>query len=237
MGMSAARHALILTLLTAVVSAALVYFFINVPVVPAQASSQAVPIDRLFVVLFSIASVFFALCMVALVYSVVAFRSRPGDTEDGPGIQGHNWLEFTWTLVPFIIVMALAVYGAIVLGDITRASPQEMEIKVVAAQWSWQFEYPQLGASASELRLPVNRPVLLKLNSLDVVHSFWVPEFRVKQDAVPGMETVLRITPTKKGDYSLECAELCGLLHAYMTAPVKVVEEDDFQGWVREQKH
>ena len=159
-------------------------------------------------------------------------RSRPGDTEDGPGIQGHNGLEAIWTLVPLAIVIALSVYGAIVLGDITRAAPQEMEVKVVSSQWSWQFEYPQYGASAPELFLPVNRPAVFKLNSVDVVHSFWVPEFRVKQDAVPGMETVLRITPTREGDYILECAELCGLLHAYMTAPVRVVGEQAFQEWV-----
>jgi cytochrome c oxidase subunit 2 len=107
---------------------------------------------------------------------------------------------------------------------------------VVAAQWSWQFEYPEYGVSASELHLPVNRPVLLKLNAVDVIHSFWVPEFRVKQDAVPGMETVLRLTPSREGSYTLLCAELCGLLHAYMTAPVSVEGEQDFLSWVQKQK-
>ena len=234
--MTAAKHAISLTILVVVVAAALVYFFLNVSVLPAAASAQALPIDRLFVTLFSIASVFFALCLVALVYSVVAFRRRQGDAEDGPGIRGNNWLEASWTIIPLFIVMALAVYGGLALNDITRASPQELEVKVVSAQWSWQFEYPQQGISSAELRLPVNRPVVLKLNSVDVVHSFWVPEFRVKQDAVPGMETALRITPTVEGDYTLLCAELCGLLHAYMTAPVRVVGQEEFQRWAQEQR-
>lgn len=234
--MSPSRHGLILTLIIAVVSAALVLFFIKVPLVPAEASTQAIPIDGLFVILFSIASVFFAIAFVTLVYSAIVFRARPGDTQDGPPLQGHNWLEALWTVVPLLIVMALAVYGAVVLNDITRASAQELEVKIVAAQWSWRFEYPQYGVASTELRLPVNRPVLVKLNSLDVIHSFWVPEFRVKQDAVPGMETVLRITPNKVGRYTLQCAELCGLLHAYMTTPVAVVDSEEFAQWVQEQK-
>lgn len=234
--MSAAKHALLLTLLVAIFAAALIYFFIKVPLVPIAASAQAAPIDTLFVVLFSIASVFFSLAFVTLVYNVIAFRAKPGDTEDGPGIRGSNLLEAAWTLIPLAVVMALAIIGAAVLGDITRASPQEMEVKVVAAQWSWQFEYPEYGVSASELHLPVNRPVLFKLNAVDVIHSFWVPEFRVKQDAVPGMETVLRLTPSREGSYTLLCAELCGLLHAYMTAPVSVEGEQDFLAWVQKQK-
>lgn len=233
--MSTARHALIVTILVAVVSAALILFFLNVPVLPRVAASQAIPIDNLFVLMFSIASVFFAIGLVVLVYSVVAFRSRPDDMEDGPGIRGLNWLEATWSIIPLVIVMALAVYGANVLNSITSAQPDEIEVKVVAAQWSWQFEYPQYGFSSAELRIPVNRPVVLKLNSIDVVHSFWVPEFRVKQDAVPGIETVLRITPIAEAEYKTYCAELCGLLHAYMTAPVEVIPQEEFDEWVREQ--
>ncbi len=235
--MTTSKHAVVVTILVIVLSVALILFFLNVPVLPRQGSTQAIPIDNLFVLMFCIASVFFAIVMVVLIYSAIVFRSRPGDLEDGPGVRGLTWLETTWTIVPLIIVVGLGIYGTNVLNDITAAQPEEMEVRVVSAQWSWQFEYPGYGVTSAELWLPVNRPVLLKQNSLDVVHSFWVPEFRVKQDAVPGMETHLRITPDVKGDYEVYCAELCGLLHAYMAAPVHVVEQAAFDDWVRAQKH
>lgn len=236
LSMSATRHGVIVTVFVAVVSVALILFFVNVPILPKAASTQAAPIDNMFVFMFAIASVFFAIAMVVLVYSVIAFRARKGDMEDGPGIRGITWLEVVWSVIPLVIVMGLAVQGAGVLNSITSNDPQAMEVKVVAAQWSWQFEYPEQGITTDELVLPVNRPVLLKLNSVDVVHSFWVPEFRVKQDGVPGMETHLRITPTELGTYTVRCAELCGLLHAYMNAPVEVVEQTEFDRWVLEEQ-
>ena len=112
-----------------------------------------------------------------------------------------------------------------------------MEVKVIGSQWSWRFEYPQYGITSAELRVPVDKQVLLKLTSTDVIHSFWVPEFRVKQDAVPGDNMIkdLRITPTLIGDYKVRCAELCGRQHAYMESPVIVKSEADFQAWVTEQ--
>ena len=234
--MSTTRHALIVTIAVVVLSVALILFFVNVPVVPTAAATQAIPVDNLFVLMFSIASVFFAIVVVVMLYSVIVFRSRPGDEEDGPGLRGINWLEITWSIIPLIIVMVLAVYGALALGSMVSPQPQEMEVKVVSAQWSWQYEYPQYDITSSELHLPVNQPVLLKLNALDVVHSFWVPEFRVKQDAVPGIETVLRITPVLEGEYTVLCAELCGLLHAYMTGPVVVTSQAEFDEWIEEQQ-
>ncbi|MDP2727459.1 MAG: cytochrome c oxidase subunit II, partial [Dehalococcoidia bacterium] len=177
-----------------------------------------------------------AISLVTMVYCVVVFRQRPGDTEDGPAMKGNPPLEVIWTIIPLAIVMGLAVYGAIVLNDITRASPDEMEVKIVAAQWSWQFEYPQYGITTSDLHLPVNRPILFRFNSVDVIHNFWVPEFRVMQDMVPGMETTLRITPDREGVYKLECNQLCGLLHAYMTAPVTVEAQSNFDDWAEGQK-
>lgn len=235
--MNPRRHALRVTALTALASALLVALFLKTSLTPLPASAQAEPIDRLLRLMFAIGGVILALCLVLLVYNVLAFRHRPGQPEEGPPQEGHTPLEVLWSLVPLALVLFLAVEGALALRDITQAPPgEELEVRVTAFQWAWRFEYPQYGITPGELRLPVDRPVLFRLTSRDVVHSFWVPEFRVKQDAVPGMEKVLRVTPTKVGSYKAWCAELCGLAHTLMQAPVRVVEPEGFERWVKEQR-
>ncbi len=222
-------------ILVAVISTVLVAVFLNVSLFPTPASTQAGPIDRMLRIMFAIGGVILALCLVVLIYSAIAFRHRPGDAEEGPPVEGNPPLELVWTLVPLAIVLWLAFEGTIALRDISRASPEvELEVQVTASQWAWRFDYPQYGITTTELRLPVDRPVLFRLTSEDVIHSFWVPEWRVKQDAVPGMEQVLRVTPTRMGSYKAWCAELCGLAHSLMQAPVKVVEPAAFETWVKE---
>lgn len=235
--MSWRKHTAVVATLTIVTSAILIFVFSRASFTPVPASTQAEPIDQLLRILLVIGGVIFALCLVLLIYSAIAFRRRAGDNEDGPPLEGHNGLEMAWTLAPLAIVLPLAFLGAQVLRDISKAGPvqEELRIQVTAFQWGWRFEYPQYGIVSGELRLPVNRPVLFELTSMDVVHSFWVPEFRVKQDAVPGMVTRLRITPNRVGDYKAFCAELCGLAHALMQAPVTVVEPTDFEQWTQEQ--
>jgi cytochrome c oxidase subunit 2 len=122
--------------------------------------------------------------------------------------------------------------GANTLSKVTALDPQAMEVKVVGQQWSWRFEYPETGVVSSVLMLPEDRQALLLMESTDVIHSFWVPEFRVKQDLVPGITTEVRITPTELGDYTVRCAEVCGLQHTYMLADVKVVPEAEFNTWL-----
>ncbi len=232
------RHVVVLTMLIGGLSAALIAYFLNFSLLPALASRQGEPVDNLFKLLFSIAAVFLSIVIVFLVYSVVAFRRQPGDETDGPPVHGHAALETAWTLIPLAIVVALGIYGAVVLTDITKASPsgQELEVEVTAFQFGWSFAYPQYSITSPELRLPLERPVLFKITSRDVIHSFWVPEFRVKQDAVPGKVTQLRVTPTRRGEYKAWCAELCGLAHAVMQAKVTVMGEGDWQQWVAEQR-
>ncbi|MBI4289166.1 MAG: cytochrome c oxidase subunit II [Chloroflexi bacterium] len=232
------KHIIIVACLAAALSAGLVAFLLRVNFMPPEAAAQAGPVDRLFDLLLVVAAVVFALCLVGLVYSAVVFRRRRGDAADGPPWHGHVPIEVAWTIVPLVIVLFFSVYGAVVLKDITRPSGPipELEVRVTASQWSWRFEYPEYQVASSELRLPVNRPVLLRLHATDVIHSFWVPEFRSKQDAVPGMDTILRITPNRTGEYKVECAEMCGIAHAYMLAPVRVVEPSAFEQWAREQK-
>jgi cytochrome c oxidase subunit 2 len=144
-------------------------------------------------------------------------------------------LEITWTIIPLFMVLALAYVGAWSLGDALRVDPQAMKVEVTAFQWGWKFTYPDYGISTNELYLPVDEQVHLEMKSQDVIHSFWVPEFRLKQDIVPGQTTDYRVTPSEMGEYKVRCAELCGTSHAYMLAPVVVVSESDFETWVDEQ--
>ena len=112
--------------------------------------------------------------------------------------------------------------------------PNALVVQVTAHQWDWSFQYPE-GFSSTELHLPINKQVLFKMQSLDVIHSFWVPEFRLKQDVLPGRITELRITPILLGNYKVRCAELCGLRHAYMERPVVVTSQTDYDAWAKQQ--
>ena len=204
---------------------------------PRQASLEAGPIDAMFRFHFWAIAFLFALIVGFMIYSIIVFRRKPGDEEDAKHITGNTGLEIIWTVIPLGVVLFLAFWGADVLAEIRRPDPQALEVKVTARQWSWQFEYPEYGVKSPELRLPVGKQVLLTLTSDDVIHSFWVPEFRVKQDALPGegMERELRVTPTEIGEFTVRCAEVCGTAHAYMNAPVIVLAEDQFEAWIAEQ--
>jgi len=135
-------------------------------------------------------------------------------------------------------VVIFAYMGASNLAEIRQVDPEAMIVKVHAIQWSWSFEYPAVnGVSviSQELHLPKGKQVLLRMTSSDVIHSFWVPEFRVKQDVVPGRITELRITPTREGNYKVRCAELCGTSHAFMEKPVVISSQTGFDNWMAEQ--
>ena len=224
-------------ILTVVLAIATVGFFLAVRLTPVVASSQAVSVDALLTALLVIAAAIFALVMGFFIYSLVAFRRRPGDTQDAGGSKGNNTLEMVWTVIPLVIVLGIGVYSTNVLVANTAppSGEQELEVKVTAFQWAWKFEYPQFGLTSGELVLPVDRPVLLLLTSTDVNHSFFVPEFRIKMDALPGIENKLRVTPTKLGAYQVLCTEMCGTGHAAMTAPLKVVDAAAFEQWVKAQ--
>ncbi|MEW5939930.1 MAG: cytochrome c oxidase subunit II [Chloroflexota bacterium] len=201
---------------------------------PVEASAQAVPIDWMWKYQVMAMSFLFALIVVPLLYSLFVFRRKRGDTTDAEHVEGNTTLEITWTIIPLIAVVAFAYMGAWSLRETRRVDPEALVIKVHAQQFSWSFEYPQ-GFVTDELRLPVGRQVLLKMDSKDVIHSFWVPEFRVKQDVVPGRVTELRITPTLAGTYKVRCAELCGAAHYSMEKNVVVTDGASYQRWVAEQ--
>lgn len=229
------RHFLVVGILV-IVMAVLTYAGLNaVGLMPVEASAQAVSIDWLWNLEIIAISFLFSLIVVPMLYSLVVFRRRKGETGDGEHIEGNTPLEITWTVIPLFIVLVFAYLGAYSLGVTRRVDPNAMVINVKAQQFVWTFEYPEYGIISKELHLPVDRQVLLKMQSADVIHSFWVPEFRVKQDVVPGRVTEYRITPTLIGDYKVRCSELCGASHAYMESPVIVDSEVTYNAWISDQ--
>jgi cytochrome c oxidase subunit 2 len=232
------RHYVIVGILVIVLSV-LIYIGLDAAgLMPTEASTQATDIDWMWNITVVAMSFLFALIVVPLVYSLIVFRRRKGDTTDAEHMEGNTTLEIGWTIVPLFIVLAYAYVAAVNLAATQRADPEAMVVRVTGLQWSWTFEYPSVNGLAvisDELHVPVGKQVLLRMTSNDVIHSFWVPEFRVKQDLVPGRITELRVTPSLEGNYVVRCAELCGTSHAYMEKPVVVSSQADFDAWMAEQ--
>jgi cytochrome c oxidase subunit II len=211
-----------------------VFICLQIDWFPTAGSTQADKIDTLYDVLLIVSVPVFVLVMTIAIYSVFAFRAKPGDTGDGAHIHGNTRLEIVWVTIPFLIVSALAIYGWVVLDDIEARQPNELVVNVTGQQFTWTFDYPQEHVTSNELVLPVDRPVHFQIHAKDVLHSFWVPAFRMKQDAVPGITTQTRVTPTEEGAYPVVCAELCGIGHATMRQQARVVPTGEFEAWVKD---
>jgi cytochrome c oxidase subunit 2 len=213
---------------------ALVAVFI--PWLPPADSAQAHKVDDVYWFVTIICMAIFALVAGVSVYSVWKFRAAPDDVDDGSPIHGHTGLEVVWTAVPAALVTAISIYSGVVLTQVERIPADHRVVDVTAQQFAWSFTYPEAKVTSGQLTLPVNQPVELKLSARDVIHSFWVPEWRMKKDAVPGVETNVIITPTKVGTFTVVCTELCGLGHAAMRARAVVMTQEGFDGWIQEQK-
>ena len=199
---------------------------------PPARSDEAGRIDFVFWFVTGICIFVFSIVAAVSIYAVWKFRAKPDDDSDGPPIHGHTGLEIFWTAVPALLVTAIAIVSAIVLAKDDAAGANPLRVNVYAQQFFWSFTYPGYGNKKSDvLRLPVNRSVVLEMHARDVLHSFWVPEFRQKQDLVPGLTPKLHITPDKVGTYPLICTELCGLGHALMRSRVIVMEPGAFDKW------
>lgn len=204
---------------------------------PTEASTASKDIDTLWDVLLIASVPVFVLVMSVALYSVFAFRVKPGDMSDGAPIHGNTKLEVVWVTIPFLMVTALALYGWVVLDDIEAKEKNSLVVNVTAQQFTWAFEYPGLGkVKSTELVLPKDRRVEFKVRTKDVIHSFWVPEFRLKTDTVPGITTKFRVTPNRLGTYEVVCAELCGIGHSTMRQGVRVVPPAEFDSWVAEKR-
>lgn len=208
---------------------------------PVRGSTQADDIDTVYHVLVVASVPFFVLVTVITLYCVWQFRERPGEEGlDGPSIHGNTGLEIVWTTIPAILLIGLCTYAYVTLTNVEEApaagAPKELRVDVTGQQFAWTFAYRGLDGKpvkSAELVLPKDRSVKFQIRTLDVLHDFWVPEFRMKIDAVPGITTSYRITPSKLGSWSVVCAELCGVGHALMRQKVTVVTPERFDAWIR----
>jgi cytochrome c oxidase subunit 2 len=230
-----------------VLSAAGIAIGLSIHWFPTAASKQAGKIDTLYDVLMIATVPIFVLVSAIVVFSVIFFRMRPGqENDDGPPIHGNTRLEVIWTAIPAMLIAGLCVYAYVVLREIEKkptaasAATREMNVQVTGQQFSWTFTYPKdiaggKALSTTELWLPIGRSVEFRIHAKDVLHDFWVPAFRMKEDAVPGITTHYRITPTKQGTFPVVCAELCGVGHATMRSAVHVVTPARFKAFIAQQ--
>jgi cytochrome c oxidase subunit II len=210
-----------------------------IPWFPVGASKQAAHVKTLYDVLLIASVPIFVLVETVVLFSVWKFRMRPGDElKDGPPIHGNTRLEVVWTALPALLILALCIYAYTVLRSNEDTQRGEITVNVTERQFAFEFTYPEAGGKtvvSPALYLPDNQPVVFKLRSVDVIHSFFVPSFSQKLDAVPGIVTTLRVTPTRLGSYPVECTELCGAGHSLMRAGARVVTPAAFHAWLSSQ--
>jgi cytochrome c oxidase subunit II len=230
------RSIIQMVLVGVAVGGALALVAILIPWLPPADSAQADKVDDVYWFVTIVCMAIFALVAGVSVYAVWKFRAAPDDEDDGSPIHGHTGLEVVWTAVPAALVTAISVYSGVVLTQVERIPAQHRVVEVTAQQFAWSFTYPEAKVTSGQLTLPVNEPVELKLTAKDVIHSFWVPEWRMKKDAVPGLDTNVIVEPTKVGTFTVICTELCGLGHAAMRARAVVMTQQGYERWLEEQK-
>ena len=205
--------------------------FQNLPFFPQQASEQAGQIDAIYFFMVAVTAFFSLLIGVLVIVFAVKFRRRHHD-EIGVAIHGSLALELLWTIIPLGIAMVMFAWGAKVFFDVYRPPAGAMEIFVVGKQWMWKVQHADGQREINELHVPVGRPVKLVMGSEDVIHSYFIPAFRVKADVIPGRYNTMWFTATKPGRYHLFCAEYCGTKHSGMIGWVTAMEPLEFQAWL-----
>lgn len=238
------RHLVITAILWLLLTVVTEVIILNVELLPLAAAREARISDEAFDLLMLLGAPVFSFVIAVLVYSLLNFRSKGDPQEDGPplkprGAVGPIWLAITSALAIYVIFNP----GLVGLAELREDRQAEMVVRVTGSQWLWRLEYPDHGVTSnSELVLPVNKRVKFEVTATDVVHSFWIPAFRMKIDAVPGLVTTTYVTPEKTGttqdepSLRLQCAEMCGLAHFAMKTNVRVVEQAEFDDWVAAQQ-
>jgi len=205
--------------------------FTNLPFFPQQASAQAAQVDAIYFFMVAVTAFFSLLIAVLVVVFAVKYR-RKSDDEVGVAIHGSLALELLWTFIPLGIAMVMFAWGAKVFFDLYRPPAGAMEIFVVGKQWMWKVQHADGQREINELHVPIGRPVKLVMGSEDVIHSYYIPAFRVKADVIPGRYNSMWFTATRPGRYRLFCAEYCGTKHSGMVGWITAMEPADYQAWL-----
>jgi cytochrome c oxidase subunit II len=205
--------------------------FTNFPFFPPQASEQAANVDALYFFLVAVTAFFMVLIALLVVVFAIKFHRKHG-AEVGVAIHGSLALELLWTIIPLGITMVMFLWGAQTFFHMTRPPKGAMEIYVVGKQWMWKVQHKDGAREINELHVPVGRPVRLIMGSEDVIHSFFIPAFRVKADVVPGRYNTLWFTATTPGTYHLFCTQYCGTKHSAMIGWVTAMTDADYQAWL-----
>jgi cytochrome c oxidase subunit 2 len=203
----------------------------NFPLFPDSASSVARSVDALYFASLGITAFFSLLIAGAILYFAVRFRRRHPD-ELGVPERANFALEIAWSVIPFIILMVMFAWGAKVFFHLSRPPKNAVEYYAVGKQWMWKFQHPEGNREINELHVPLGLPVKLTMTSEDVIHSFFVPAFRVKADVIPGRYSTVWFEATKAGTYQLFCTEYCGAEHSRMIGRVTVMEPAAYQAWL-----
>ncbi len=205
----------------------------DVALFPAQASTGAYQTDLLFAFLMAVCGAVGLLVAFLLIYFAIRYRRRPGQTASPPETKASHALEWFWTLSPVGVFVVMFLWGAKLYLDAFHAPGEAMPIYGVAKQWMWKFQHPEGQREINELHLPIGQPIKLLLTSEDVIHSFFVPEFRMHMDVLPDRYTSVWFEPTLAGEYHLFCSQYCGTNHAGMIGKVTVMEAADYQRWLQ----
>ena len=201
------------------------------PLFPEQASTMAARVDALYFYLVAVSVFFAGLIFCLLFYFAVKYRRR-SEAEQPLPIVGSLRLEVLWTVIPFGLTMTMFIWGTNLFFTIMRPPTDALEVYVVGKQWMWYFQHPEGPREINELHVPIGRPVKLIMTSQDVIHSFYIPAFRIKMDVVPGRYTTTWFEATKTGAYHLFCAEYCGTAHAGMGGRVIVMKPTQYEQWL-----
>ncbi len=204
---------------------------IGIPLFPEQASDLARDVDMLFFFLIAVSMFFVFLIGALLIYFIVKFRRR-SNADRPDATRSHAGLEIAWTVIPLILTMIMFVWGAVLFFKQSRPPSDAMEILVVGKQWMWKIQHPTGHTEINELHVPLGQPVKLNMTSEDVIHSFYVPAFRVKMDVLPGRYTTAWFTPNRTGRFHLFCAEYCGTEHSKMVGSVNVLTPVEYERWL-----
>jgi cytochrome c oxidase subunit 2 len=203
----------------------------NLPLLPEQASTMAPRVDALFIFVLAVAVFFAGLIFVSIVYLAVKYRRR-ADAAAPKLIAGSLALELLWTVIPLGLTMVMFVWGALLFVEIQNPPADALEVIAVGKQWMWKMQHPDGHQEINELHVPIGRRIKLTMTSEDVIHSFFVPAFRIKMDVLPGRYTTTWFEATRPGRYRLFCAEFCGTQHSGMIGSVTVLELSEYESWL-----